>query len=428
MATLTRAQQQDLICRVTGDAPAGKMLRRYWFPVLLSEEARRARRHAGAACGCSGTDLVAFRDSAGELGIVAAACPHRLASLALGRNEEGGLRCIYHGWKFAVDGRCMEMPTEPLDSSFAQRLRAAAYPVREAGGLIWTYVGPREHEPPFPAYEFTRQPRDQVATAKYLQRTNYLQMAEGAIDSAHTRFLHRGSNEANEAAKRESVSRDLAPRLETADTCYGFRYAAIRRPNENADRTRYVKETRYVFPRHGGDLARRSSAETRRSRSSSSRSTTSDTMHFSIWHSLVATPVDQDRYRNKNRMVPGVHLDAAWNPARNIDNWYQQDRAAMRNGSWTGIPSLMLQDAAVQETMGPITDHARNISAPPTSRSSAYGGGCSRASSALWRGGPPIGLGTPFDYADLTHIEQRLIGIDEPWQDVSAFPGEYNLD
>jgi phthalate 4,5-dioxygenase oxygenase subunit len=426
MATLSRAQQQDLICRVTGDAPAGQMFRRYWFPVLLAEEVAEPDG-TPVRVRLLGTDLVAFRDTAGALGMLAAACPHRLASLALGRNEERGLRCIYHGWKFAADGRCMEMPTEPPDSTFAQRLRAAAFPVREAGGLIWTYIGPPELEPPFPAYEFTRQPREQIATAKYLQRSNYLQMAEGAIDSAHTRFLHRGSNESNEAAHREAVSRDLAPRLEAADTCYGFRYAAIRRPNVNPETTRYVKETRYVFPAGAvtsAPLERENAALTQFFVPVDDERT----MHFSIWHSLVGKPVDQDRYRKKNLMVPGVDLDAAWTPLRNLDNWYQQDRAAMRDGSWTGIPSLMLQDAAVQETMGAITDHTQERLGTSDVAIIRLRRRMFESVERFMEGRAPVGLGTAFDYGRLTHIEQKVIGIDEPWENVSTFPGEYDLD
>ncbi len=398
-------------------------MRRYWLPALLAEEVAE----------CDGTpvrvrllgeDLVAFRDSSGRIGMLAAACPHRLASLALGRNEEGGLRCIYHGWKFGADGACIDMPTEPEGYNFKDRLSTRAYPVREAGGIVWTYLGPSELLPPFPAFDWTNQPREQIATAKYLQGTNYLQMAEGAIDSAHTRFLHRGSNESNEAARRESVSRDLAPRLEVADTCYGFRYAAIRRPNENADTMRYVKETRYVFPSTAvtsGPLERDNAALTQIFVPVDDE----HTMHYSIWHSLVGKPVDQQRYRRKNRMVPGDHLDARWRPHLNRDNWYQQDRASMRAGSWTGIPSLMLQDAAVQETMGALIDHDREHLGTSDVAIIRLRRRMLESVQRFIDGGAPIGLDTPFDYAHLTHIDQALIGIDEPWENVSTFPGEY---
>lgn len=183
----------DAVCRITGDAPAGRMMRRYWFPVALDEELAEPDG-APVRVRILGERLIAFRDSRGELGLTKEACPHRLASLALGRNEEGGLRCIYHGWKFGTDGRCLAMPTEPAESSYRARMRIAAYPVREAGGLVWAYLGPREHEPPFPAFDWTAKARSHLACMKFVEKVNYLQAAEGAIDSAHTRFLHRGSS------------------------------------------------------------------------------------------------------------------------------------------------------------------------------------------------------------------------------------------
>jgi len=368
---LSRKEQQDLICRVAGDAPAGRMMRRYWLPALLAEEVAK-RDGTPVRVRILGEDLVAHRDAGERL------------SLA-------GTR---------------------------------AYPVRVGGPIVWTYLGPPELEPPFPAYDWTAQPPGQVATAKFLQRTNYLQMAEGAIDSAHTRFLHRGSNESNEAAHRESLSRDLAPRLEAADTCYGFRYAAIRRPNVDAGTKRYVKETRYVFP-----VTAVTSAPLERENAALTQIFVpvddEHTMHYSIRHSLVGRPVDQRRLREHNKMVPGVHLDAQWRPRLNLDNWYEQDRQAMRAGSWTGIPSLMLQDAAVQETMGAITDHEQEHLGTSDVAIIRLRRRMLESVQRFLTGEPPVGLGAPFDYADLTHIEQRLIGIDEPWENVNSFPGEY---
>src|SRR5580698_8993836 len=176
---LTR-EENELITRVEGDAPAGRLMRRYWLPALLSDEVAEPDG-TPVRVRLVGQNLVAFRDSKGELGVMDAHCPHRLASLALGRNEEGGLRCIYHGWKFDVRGRCVEMPTEPAGYGYADRVSVRSYPVRDAGGLLWTYLGPPELEPPFPAYDWTSLPRNQIAHLKFVEHTNYLQAAEGTI-------------------------------------------------------------------------------------------------------------------------------------------------------------------------------------------------------------------------------------------------------
>ncbi len=147
---MTKREEQELITRVTGNAPAAQMMRRYWMPALWSEEIASPDGTPVRVC-MFGEKLVAFRDTAGVPGLLREACPHRLASLALGRNEESGLRCIYHGWKFGVDGACLDMPTEPDEHGFRNRMRVVSYPVREAGGIVWAYLGPADQEPAFSA-------------------------------------------------------------------------------------------------------------------------------------------------------------------------------------------------------------------------------------------------------------------------------------
>jgi phthalate 4,5-dioxygenase len=417
-----KREEQELICRVGGDAPAGRMFRRYWLPALLAEEVAE-RDGPPVRVRMLGSDFIAFRDSAGELGLIDAACPHRLASLALGRNEEGGIRCIYHGWKFDVRGRCVEMPTEPAGYAFAERLRTGAHAVREAGGIVWAYLGAPELEPPFPAFRWTNAPRDQVALLKFVENTNYLQAVEGSIDSAHTRFLHRGTIEVNEEAIRNRLTTDLAPRLEVADTAYGFRYAAIRRPNQDADKLKVVKMTRFVFP----TTAVTSRPIDRNAAISQIFVPIDDThtMHYSIWDSLDGTPIDERAVREFYHLVPGVDLDPRFRPHVKQENWYAQDRTAMKNGSWTGIASLLLQDAAVQETMGPLVDHAREHLGTSDVAILHLRRRMVESVRRFEAGEPPIGLGTPLDYAKLDHLAHIPIGIDERWQDVQTFPGEY---
>jgi phthalate 4,5-dioxygenase oxygenase subunit len=418
-----KREEQDLICRVEGDAPLGAMMRRYWLPALLSSEVAE-RDGTPVRVRMLGQNMVAFRDSHGVLGLVDEACPHRRASLGLGRNEEGGIRCIYHGWKFDVRGTCVEMPTEPGDFGFADRLRLGAYVVREAGGIVWAYLGPRELEPAFPAFDWTSQPREQIALLKFVQNTNYLQAAEGSIDSAHTRFLHRGTVEGNEEKTRNALTTDLAPRLEAADTCYGFRYVAIRRPNENPDTMKTVKMTRYVFP-----TTAVTSRPIERGNAALSQIFVpiddTHTMHYSIWHQLDGRPIDERAQLERYHMVPGVHQDAGYRPYATLENWYRQDRDAMKRGSWTGIDSLMIQDAACQETMGPIADHSLERLGTSDVAIIRLRKRMLESVRRFMAGEAPIGLDVPYAYANLTHIEQVPIPIDEPWQSIQTFDGEF---
>src|SRR5437762_6342028 len=129
----------ELLTRVGPGTPMGNLLRRYWMPALLSSEAANADSDPVRAR-LMGEDLIAFRDSNGQVGLVANNCPHRGASLSFGRNEEAGLRCVYHGWKFSVDGTCLVMPSEPAESDFKAKVKAVAYPCRDRGGIVWTYM------------------------------------------------------------------------------------------------------------------------------------------------------------------------------------------------------------------------------------------------------------------------------------------------
>jgi phthalate 4,5-dioxygenase len=416
-----KREEQELICRVSGDVPAGRMMRRYWLPAVLSEEVAEPGGPP-VRVRMLGSDYVAFRDSNGELGLIDAACPHRLASLGLGRNEEGGIRCIYHGWKFDVRGRCVDMPTEPPEYAFAERLNTGAYPVRDAGGLVWAYLGPAELEPAFPAFDWTSNPAG-VAIVKFVTNTNYLQAIEGAIDTAHTRFLHRGVVEPNEESTRSQLSRDLSPRLEAADTSYGFRYVAIRKPNHDADKIKVVKMTRFVFP-----TTAVTSRPIDRNTALSLIFVPIDDTHtisYSIWRTLDGTALDQQAIREWYHLVPGVDLDEGYRPYAKLENWYRQDRAAMKQDSWTGIQGVGMQDAACQETMGPITDHTREHLGTSDVAIIHLRRRMLESVRRFMAGEPPIGLAEPLDYARLDHIPHVPIGIDERWQDVQTFPGEY---
>jgi phthalate 4,5-dioxygenase oxygenase subunit len=415
------AEENELIARVEGDAPAGALLRRYWLPAALADELAESDG-TPVRIRLVGQELVAFRDTAGRLGALDAACPHRLASLALGRNEEHGIRCIYHGWKFDVGGRCVEMPTEPEGYGFSSRTSVRSYPVREAGGLVWTYLGPPECEPPFPAFDWTALPRSQVAPIKFVERANYVQATEGAVDTAHTMSLHRGVS--RDWKTRTSISTDLSPRLETEDTNYGFRYAAIRTPNENPDTTKYVRVTNYIFPTTvlvPRPMDRRINPIVQLFIPMDDERT----MHYSVFFSADGQPVDEPFLRANVNWHPGRNLDGGYNLAINEDNCWLQDRVAMKDGSqYTGITGFPLQDVACQESMGAIVDRTREHLGTSDIAIIRMRRRLIENIRRVMDGGDPIGVDGSVDFPHL-RSEQRIIGIDEPWQQVGAFAGEY---
>src|SRR3984957_16552993 len=183
-------EENEKITQTGPGTPMGDLFRRFWLPALLSSEIPE-RDGPPVRFKLLSERLVAFRDSDGKIGILEERCPHRHASLYWGRNEESGLRCVYHGWKFATDGTCLDMPAEPEGSHFKDNLSAIAYSVHEAGGIIWAYMGPKDNEPPFPEFEWTLLPAENSRVHKRLQECNYLQNLEGELDTSHANFLHR---------------------------------------------------------------------------------------------------------------------------------------------------------------------------------------------------------------------------------------------
>src|ERR687886_1650915 len=185
-------ENTELLCRVGPGTPAGTLMRQYWLPLVYSweiepdGEPKRVR--------ILGEDLIAWRDSQGKPGFIANNCPHRRASLFFGRNEECGLRCVYHGWKFDVDGQCVDMPNEPPESNFKHKIKAVAYPCVERGGVVWAYLGPSSHAAQPPELEWTHVPPSHRYVTKRIQLCNYLQNVEGEVDSSYVSFLHSKLN------------------------------------------------------------------------------------------------------------------------------------------------------------------------------------------------------------------------------------------
>jgi phthalate 4,5-dioxygenase oxygenase subunit len=408
-------EENELLTRVEGDAPMGQAMRRYWIPALLAEDVEKPGGRP-IRVRLFGEDLVAFRDSEGKLGLVDEQCPHRLASFAIGRNEDCGIVCIYHGWKFDVNGNCLDMPTEPDDHGYKDRVKIQAYPVREANGLIFTYMGPKAEEPPFPAFAFTTMPREQIGIVKIGIRANYLQTIEGAIDSAHSWFLHRGSS--RDWNLRIAVSSDMSPKLEAADTPYGFHYAATRKPTKNPDTMKYVRVTEFAMP----CLAFIAPPLDKTKPIHASFFVPVDdenTILFDVYFSQNDSPVSSEQLRTSLCARRGIDLDENdFLRAQKSNNWLQ-DREAMDNGSWTGIEGFQNQDIAAQESMGRISNRTREHLGQSDVAVIKMRKRMLENVKRFQAGETLIGLGPDVSYPNIAS-KQNIIPITESWKDMGA--------
>jgi phthalate 4,5-dioxygenase len=357
---LTR-EDNETITRTGPGTPMGAVFRRYWLPALLASELPE-RDGAPVRVRLLGEDLIAFRDTTGEMGLVGAFCPHRRAPMFFGRNEECGLRCVYHGWKFDRSGACVDMPSEPPDSLFKSKVRIEAYPAREAGGMIWAYLWPPEHEPAFPDYELVRAPAMHRFVSKTIEDCNYLQALEGGLDSSHATILH--APKVGDGSFLDDYDQ-LVPRLELERTAYGFRYSGVRRYGDQ----QWVRVYHYVMP-----------VQQFRARVTfPTFGVTVPTINGHFW-----VPVDDTTVATYNWMlaydpaipiteyVPEFERLTGRAPApedmdphkpfrlrRTLANDYLIDRQRQKTQTFTGIDGLNTQDVAVQEGMGPIVDRSK---------------------------------------------------------------------
>src|SRR5205807_5087862 len=242
---MVKQEGNDLITRVGPGTPMGNFMREYWVPAMLSSEVPTPDSDPVRIL-LLGERLIGFRDSNGRVGLLQSNCPHRGASLFFGRNEEAGLRCVYHGWKFDVDGNCIDMPNEPAESDFKSKVKAISYPCTERGGIVWTYMGPRKDPPPMPDLE-ANSLESATATAFQLE-CNWLQILEGDIDTTHVGFLHYGGLSPDDQPKgsfSEYQLRVKTAHFEVIDTEGGAAYGA-RRP-AGADQV-YWRIAQWCFP------------------------------------------------------------------------------------------------------------------------------------------------------------------------------------
>jgi phthalate 4,5-dioxygenase len=360
-------EDNEILCRVGAGTPMGELLRRYWTPACLSAEIAE-RGCAPVRVRLLGENLVAFRDTAGRVGLVQENCGHRGASLYFGRNEDAAIRCVYHGWAFDVAGRCVDMPSEP--QPFCEKVRITAYPTHESGGIVWTYMGPREAMTPFRDFGTDGLDASQFRASKQVSCCNWVQAMEGNIDTAHISHLHQwngvddipddGSDRPGYPSNAMSWRfwrHDRAPRLELEETWFGYRYAGIRTtPNGHT----HVRVTAYIVPystlvasipwnqRHGMFVPIDDNVTARYSFAAR----VPPNAHGYGGASLFAvapftTPISRGRQRG---MIPRDYR---------ADNDYQIDRDVQRNSTFSGVADFVSQDLMVTESMGPIYDRTQ---------------------------------------------------------------------
>ena len=242
---LSREDNEQLV-RVGPGTPMGTLMRQYWIPFLLSRDVLADGQPHRVRVLCE--DLVAFRDSSGRVGLVDHACPHRGAPMVFARNEDDGLRCMYHGWKFAVDGSCKQMPAEPNGERMCQRVRIKAYPVQERHGVLWTFMGSDSPPPPLPDLEWNLVPDEQVALSMRIQECNWLQALEGEIDSAHAAILH-GRVDAAGTINQWRQAADLMPAFECVVHDAGVHIASRRKAGEHEGQGQdYIRVNQFLLP------------------------------------------------------------------------------------------------------------------------------------------------------------------------------------
>ncbi len=359
----------NVLTRVGPGTLMGNLFRRFWLPALLSSELPEPDG-TPIRLRILSEDLVAFRDSDGKVGIVGAYCPHKLAPLFFGRNEQCGIRCVYHGWKFNVDGECVDIPNIiPPDNfpALKEKARITSYPVREAGGIAWVYMGPREHMPELPGMEWLTLPQNHLHASRWFHRSNWLQAAEGEIDTSHISFLHSVLNVPEDGPDRHRLARDGAPQIEIRDTDYGFVYGARRRFDDRY----YWRVTQWMLPMWsaipGG---------TDEFIGAGRAWVPIDDYHTTA----IASPYRPERplsvaevreiesgglfpprsAKGATRLPHGYVIDT-FLPSANQGNDYLIDRVAQRNESFTGIWGVNEQDRALQECMPSLAGEQTGI-------------------------------------------------------------------
>lgn len=407
-------EQNDYLCQTDTGTPMGDLFRRFWVPILITNELP-APDCDPVRVRIMGENLVAFKDTEGRIGLIDEFCSHRGVSLWFGRNEECGIRCPYHGWKFDFEGNCIELPSEGDNKKMMSKVGLKSYPCIEKGGVIWTYMGPKDKRPAEPDLEWTNVPEENRYVSKRVQESNYLQALEGGIDSSHVTWLHGGNINSDPLFKGSKGNKyNVGDRMPVFDVQPhdGGLFIGARR---NADNDQYYwRITPWIMP----------------------------------WHSLIApraghpigghvwVPIDDHScwtwsfnfhptrplsVSEREAMMAGkgihtVNIPGTFTPAANKDNDYLMDRNAQRLGkTYSGVEGIAMQDASLQESMGPIQDRTRENLCGTDNGIAMTRQYLIRAAKANQNGGDIMGL-------DPAHQKVRSVAVELP-KDVSYTDG-----
>jgi phthalate 4,5-dioxygenase len=384
--------ENERLTRVGPGTPMGETMRRYWMPALLSWELPEPDCPP-VRVQLLGEKLVAFRTTDGRIGLIEEFCPHRRASLWLGRNEENGLRCVYHGWKFGIDGQCVDQMNEPRQ--FASKIKAIAYPTYEMSGVVWAYMGPLEKQPAPPKFEWTQMAESHRAVSRVMEECNWLQALEGGIDTSHFTILHRALKK---DAKQPGISPDnvgiqgSAPSLEVDFTDYGYRYYGIRPLGEKL----YVRGYHFVMP-----FTQLRPPGPGKEEVHGHYWVPIDDHNCMVWnfyHSYGDEPIGDREVSDTSGNAYGTHVDTknGFRSLRNRGNDWGIDRAMQKTETYTGIPGINQQDRAVQESMGPVVDRTRENLGPADKAVVATRRLLLEAMETVERGGDPPGVGNSY--------------------------------
>jgi phenylpropionate dioxygenase-like ring-hydroxylating dioxygenase large terminal subunit len=365
---MNRKDSEDLV-RVGPGTVMGEFMRQYWIPAAMSSELKADGDPMRLML--LGEQLIAFRDSSGRIGVMDHKCPHRCASLFLGRNEENGLRCVYHGWKFDAEGNCVDTPNLPGHPEFKDRIKAKAYKTAERNGLIWVYMGARSRAPALPQIEATLLPENEVNITFAQRQCNWLQALEGEIDTSHFGFLHAGGVDPvdvpEDSLLRYTVG-DRAPEYHVSETECGMMYGAYR---PAAPGKTYWRFANFMLPFWT------QTPQGKFTEHLHNRAWVPIDDHHTMFISLVWKQHPPSVGPNRRgEMLPGfqrvfdhvpntIDWYGRWRLKGNAGNDWLVDREAQRTGgNYTGIAGIHQQDQAVTESMGPVTDHLFEHLAP----------------------------------------------------------------
>ena len=355
---MLRKEVNDLLTQTDPGTPMGDMFRQYWIPALLSSELPENDCDP-VRVKLLGERLIAFRDTQGRLGLIDEFCAHRGVSLWFGRNEEGGLRCPYHGWKFDHTGQCVEVPSEAPESGFCEKIKLQGYPLVQIGDVLWTHMGDKESRPELPEWEFATVPAEQTFTSKRWQESNWLQAMEGGIDSSHVSFLHSGGLNSDPLFKGTKGNdynlADKKPVFEVTESDGGL-FIGARRNAE--DGNFYWRITPWVMPSFSMVPPRGDHP-----------------VHGHFWipiddencmawsydyHPTRALTTDERQAMMDGHGVHCEYVPGTFQPLQNKYNDYMMDRAAQRRGdTYSGVKGIAIQDGSLQESMGPIIDRTK---------------------------------------------------------------------